>query len=131
MFAQSHQDLLTDEKKAFAFLATLMEDGSPQVTPVWFNVDERHILVNSARRRIKDLNMRQRPQVAIAIMDLDNPYRYVQFRGEVVEITEEGADDHIDALAYKYLGKETYPYRREGEVRVSYKILPMHTDLKD
>jgi PPOX class probable F420-dependent enzyme len=131
VFAQSHQDLLTDEKKAFAFLATLMEDGSPQVTPVWFNVDERHILVNSALGRIKDVNMRQRPQVAIAIMDPDNPYRYVQFRGEVVEITEEGADDHIDALAYKYQGKEKYPSRREGEVRVSYKILPMHTDLKD
>lgn len=130
MFAQTHQDLLSDEKKAFAFLATIMDDGSPQVTPIWFNVDDRHILINSAKGRIKDLNMRARPQVAISILDPDNNYRYVQFRGKVVEITEEGADDHIDALAYKYTGQEKYPFRSEGEVRVTYKILPENVDLK-
>jgi PPOX class probable F420-dependent enzyme len=129
MFAQSHQDLLTDEKKAFAFLATIMDDGTPQVTPIWFNVDDQYLLINSARGRTKDLNMRARPQVALAIMDPDNPYRYVQYRGRVVEITEEGADQHIDALAYKYLGKESYPSRSEREVRVTYKILAEDADL--
>jgi PPOX class probable F420-dependent enzyme len=128
---KSHQDLLSDEKKAFAFLGTLMEDGSPQVTPVWFNVEDPYILINSARGRVKDLNMRARPEVAICIIDPDNPYRYVQFRGRVTEITEEGADQHIDALAYKYLGKEKYPFRSESEVRVTYKILPESIDLKD
>jgi PPOX class probable F420-dependent enzyme len=128
MITEKHQDLLTDEKKAFAFLATLMEDSTPQVTPVWFNTDDRHILVNSARGRVKDRNMRARPDVAICIFDPDNPYRYLQFRGRVVEITEEGGYEHIDALAYKYKGVEKYPYLSEGEVRVIYKILPEHTD---
>jgi len=114
------------EKRAFGHLATLMPDGSPQVTPVWVDFDGTHVLVNSARGRQKDRNMRRDPRVAIEIQDPDDPYRYVQIRGRVVEITEEGADPHIDKLAKKYRGLDRYPHRAPGEVRVLYKILPEH-----
>jgi PPOX class probable F420-dependent enzyme len=116
------KDLL--QKKAFASLATLMPDGSPQVTPVWFDVDGGHIRVNSAKGRVKDRNMRRAPRVALAILDPDNPYRHVAVRGRVVDVTEQGADAHIDALAKKYIGKDRYPWRQSGEVRVTYKIRP-------
>ncbi|GBE18866.1 pyridoxamine 5'-phosphate oxidase [archaeon BMS3Abin16] len=112
------------EKKGFAHLATIMPDGSPQVTPVWVEYESGRVLVNSAKGRRKDLNMRERPKVALSIQDPDNPYRYLEVRGTVVDITEEGGDAHIDRLAKKYLGVETYPYRREGEVRVIYRIRP-------
>jgi PPOX class probable F420-dependent enzyme len=115
-----YQDLL--QKKAFAHLGTVMADGSPQVTPVWFDHDGTYIRVNSAKGRRKDKNMRDRPQVAVEIHDPDNPYRYLQIRGKVVEITEDGADAHIDSLAKKYLGQDKYPFRQPGEVRVIYKI---------
>ncbi len=121
---ESHRDLFAFEKRAFGHLATLMPDGSPQVTPVWIDFDGTHVLVNSARGRQKDRNMRRDPRVAIEVSDPENPYRYVQIRGRVVEITEEGADAHIDRLAKKYRGLDRYPNRRPGEVRVIYKILP-------
>ena len=111
-------------KVAFAHLATLMPDGSPQVTPVWVDYDGTHIRVNSARGRVKDKNMRRDRRVALSIQDPDNAYRYIAVRGEIAEITEEGADAHIDALAKKYLGKDRYPFRSPGEVRVIYKIRP-------
>lgn len=114
-------DLLTDETKSFIFLATTMADGSPQVTPVWFNTAGEYILINSAQGRTKDLNMRARPQVALAIVDPKNPYRYIQLRGRVVEITEEGAREHINALSNKYTGNPVYPGSPD-EVRVIYKI---------
>ncbi|MBI2528901.1 MAG: PPOX class F420-dependent oxidoreductase [Candidatus Rokubacteria bacterium] len=116
------KDLL--EKKAFASLATLGADGAPQVTPVWFDWDGTHIRVNTARGRVKDKNLRRNPLVALAVMDPDNPYRYFQVKGRVAEITEAGADGHIDSLAKKYLGQDTYPFRQPGEVRVIYKIAP-------
>jgi PPOX class probable F420-dependent enzyme len=119
---EKYSDLL--QKKAFANLATLMSDGSPQVTPVWFDYDGQHVRVNSALGRVKDKNMRRDPRVSLAIQDPDNPYRYVEIRGKVVEITQNGADDHINSLAQKYLGKSVYPYRQPGEVRVLYKIQP-------
>lgn len=119
---QGFQDLL--QKKAFAHLATLMADGSPQVTPVWFDFDGSHLRVNSAKGRVKDKNMRRRGLVAVAIQDPENPYRYLAVRGRVEEITEAGADAHIDSLAKKYLGQDRYPYRQPGEVRVIYKIRP-------
>ena len=118
---EAFRDLL-GTKKAFAHLGTAMPDGSPHVTPVWFDFDGTHIRVNSAQGRVKDRNMRREPRVALAIMDPDNPYRYVSVRGRVVEITEQGADDHIDALARKYLGQDRYPHRKPGEVRVIYKV---------
>jgi PPOX class probable F420-dependent enzyme len=111
-------------KVAFAHLATLMPDGSPQVTPVWVDYDGSHVRVNSAKGRLKDKNMRRDKRVALSIQDPENAYRYIAVRGEVVEITEQGADAHIDALAKKYLGKERYPFRAAGEVRVIYKIRP-------
>jgi PPOX class probable F420-dependent enzyme len=115
------EDLFADETKAFLFLATTMDDGSPQVTPVWFNTDGEHILINSAKGRTKDRNLRARPRVAVAIMDPANPYRYIQLRGEVVEIAEEGARAHINALSLKYRGEPVYPGPAE-ETRVTYKI---------
>ncbi|HEY7675848.1 MAG TPA: PPOX class F420-dependent oxidoreductase, partial [Candidatus Methylomirabilis sp.] len=111
-------------KKAFAHLGTVMPDGSPQVTPVWCDFDGTHIRINSAKGRVKDKNMRRDARVALALQDPDNAYRYLQVRGKVVDITENGADDHIDSLAKKYLGKDKYPNRRAGEVRVTYKIKP-------
>jgi PPOX class probable F420-dependent enzyme len=111
-------------KVAFANLATLMPDGSPQVTPVWVDYDGGYVRVNSAKGRVKDKNMRRDKRVALSIQDPDNPYRYLAVRGEVAEITENGADAHIDALAKKYLGKDRYPFRSPGEVRVIYKIRP-------
>jgi PPOX class probable F420-dependent enzyme len=112
------------EKKAFASLATINPDGSPQVTPVWVELRGDDILVNSAKGRRKDLNMQERPNVALSIQDPENPYRYVEVRGHVEEITEDGAEAHIDKLAKKYLGVEKYPYRREDEIRVIFIIKP-------
>ena len=112
------------KKKAFASLATLMPDGRPQVTPVWVDWDGKHLIVNSAKGRQKDRNLRRDPRVALAIIDPENPYRYVEVRGKVVEITEQGADQHIDKMAKKYLDKDKYPFAQPGEVRVLYKIAP-------
>ena len=117
-----YQDLLKDETKAFLFLATVNADGTPQVTPVWFSTDGGHILVNTAKGRLKDKNMRARPVVAFVIQDPGDPYRFVQIRGRVVEITEEGALEHIDALSHIYYGRPWNPIA--GQVRVIYKILP-------
>jgi PPOX class probable F420-dependent enzyme len=117
-------DLL--QKKAFAQVATLMLDGSPHVSPVWFDYDGRHIVINSAKGRVKDRNMRKDPRVGLDIQDPDNPYRHLSIRGRAVEITENGADEHIDKLAKKYLGKDRYPNRQPGEVRVIYRIEPEH-----
>jgi PPOX class probable F420-dependent enzyme len=111
-------------KASFAHLATTMRDGRPQVTPVWIDFDGTHILVNSATGRVKDKNLRRDKRVALSILDPDNPYRYLAILGEVVEITQAGANEHIDRLAKKYLGKEKYPYHRPGEARVIYKIRP-------
>jgi len=125
---ETYKDLLTDEKKAYLFLATTMKDGTPQVTPVWFNTDGKHILINSAAGRIKDKNMRARPNIALCITDPENPYRYLQIKGKVVEYTTEGADEHIDKLSFKYRGTEMYGSRRPSEQRVTYKIQPIKID---
>ncbi|HSR68965.1 MAG TPA: PPOX class F420-dependent oxidoreductase [Acidobacteriota bacterium] len=115
------------DKRAFAHFVTLMPDGSPQSTPVWCDWDGSRVLINSARGRQKDKNIERDRRVALSITDPDNPYRYLEVRGEVEQITEEGAGDHIDKMAQKYLGKEKYPYSQPGEVRVLYKIRPRHT----
>lgn len=118
----SHQYLLKDETKAFAFIATVTADGSPHVTPVWFNEKDGLIWINSAAGRVKDKNMRARPRVAVAIMDPDEPEEYMQLRGEVVEITTEGAAEHLHELSRKYRGADfNIP---EGQVRTIYKIQP-------
>ncbi len=123
---EKYKDLLDFDKKAFANLATVMPDGTPQVTPVWVDYDGAHVLVNSARGRQKDKNMKENSSVALSILDPENPYRYLEIRGRVAEITEEGAGDHIDKMAKKYIGKDKYPWRRPDEVRVIYKIAPEH-----
>lgn len=120
---EAAMDLLSDERKTFAVLATEMKDDSPQATPVWFNLDDGLILINTARGRVKDRNMQARPRVAVCILDPDDPYRYLMVRGEVVEETEAGARDHIDQLAWKYRGEREYS-NYKGETRVIYKIRP-------
>ena len=118
-------DLFAREKKALAFLALVKQDGSPQVTPVWFDYDGTHIIINTARGRVKDKILCRHPRVAVAIADPANLYRYVQVRGVVVAESEEGGYDMICSLAEKYRGKREYP-KNPGEVRVTYKILPDH-----
>lgn len=113
------------QKKAFAHLATLMSDGSPQVTPVWFFYENGKFIVNTARGRIKDKNMSQNARVALSITDPDNPYAHIAVRGKVVKVTEDGADASIDALAKKYLGQDKYPFRQPNEKRVIYEIEPL------
>ena len=125
----THTDLLRD-KPAFAQLATLNADGSPQVTPVWVDFDGANILVNTAKGRVKTKNLAREPRVALSISDPENPYRYLGVQGRVTEMTENGADAHIDKMAKKYLGKDKYPFRAPGEVRVLVKIAPdkVHTN---
>src|ERR1700674_2233722 len=106
------------QKKAFGQLATLMPDGSPHVAPVWVDYDGRYVVINSAKGRVKDRNMRRDPRVGIDLLDPDNPYRHVSIRGRVAEITETGAGEHIDKQAKKYLGQNRYARRAPGEVRV-------------
>jgi len=115
---------LLGTKKAFANIATVMKDGSPQVTPVWFDYTAGKIRINTARGRVKSRTLRDGASVALAIMDPENPYRYLQIRGRVIGSTEKGADAHIDSLAKKYLGQDKYPFRQPGEVRVTYEIEP-------
>ena len=115
---------LLQQKKAFANLATVMADGTPQVTPVWFDYRDGRIRVNTAKGRVKARNMREGAAVALAIMDPDNAYRYVQVRGRVKRVAEQNARDHIDSLAKKYLGKDKYPWARPDQVRVMYEIEP-------
>jgi anthraniloyl-CoA monooxygenase len=121
------------DKPAHGHLATTMPDGTPQVTPVWVDYDGRHILVNSAAGRRKDLNMAERPQVALEIADPENPNRYLAVRGTVVEITADGAEEHLDRLARRYLGRDRYPeaWRFPGEVRRIYRIEPRHVTIWD
>lgn len=116
------QSLLSDSR-AFANLATVKADGSPQVTPVWFDTADGKIRVNTAKGRVKARTMKEGARVALSILDPDNAYRYMQIRGEVTRVTEDGADAHIDTLSQKYLGK-TYPFRQAGEERIMYEITP-------
>jgi PPOX class probable F420-dependent enzyme len=122
---QSHVDLLT--KKAFAHLVTLLPDGKPQSTPVWVDYDGKHVLINTAVGRLKDKNMQRDPRIAFSVTDPENPYRYLEVRGRVVERTKAGAEQHIDAMAKRYLGQDKYPFRKAGEERVIYKVQPERT----
>src|SRR6201987_4325772 len=115
---------LLQHKKAIANLATIMADGSPQVTPVWFDYTGGVIRVNTAKGRVKARNLKIGSPVAVAIMDPDEPYRYLQIRGRVRRALEAGAAAHIDSLAKKYLGKDKSPFRQAGEVRIMYEIEP-------
>ena len=112
--------------KNFAYLSTLMKDGSPQVTPTWIDIDkdENSILVNTAEGRLKHKNVSRDPRVAISVADQSNPYNMVSIRGRVIEQISEEADEHTDRLAKKYLGLDKYPYRSPSEKRVILKIKP-------
>lgn len=125
-FPEEYLDLLKDETRAYLFLATQMADGSPQVTPVWFDVEGDYIRINTNEGRVKDRNMKARPTVAMVIQDPADPYRYLGVRGEVSEYVREGADEHINRLALKYDG-EPWKYR-EGQKRIIYRIRPTHFD---
>lgn len=120
---EKSQYLLKWESKAFAFLALALSDGSPQVTPIWFDWDGTHIVVNTARGRVKDNVLRRKAKVALAIPDPVDPYKYMQIRGVVAEETEEGGYGMICRLNEKYHEKYEYP-KHPGQVRVTYKILP-------
>ena len=110
----------------FAHLATLMPDGSPQVTAVWVDYDGEHVLVNTAEGRVKPRNLRRDPRVALSIVNQQNPYAWAMIRGRAVELTHDNADDHIDKMAKKYLGEDQYPFRQPGEQRLIVKIEPEH-----
>jgi PPOX class probable F420-dependent enzyme len=121
---EKYLDLL-EQKKAFATLATTMPDGSPQVTPVWFDYKDGLVRVNTAKGRVKARNLKAGAAVALAIVDPDNPYRYVQIRGRVRRAMEAGAVSHIDSLAKKYLGQDKYTNAAPGEVRLTCEIEPV------
>ncbi|MDO8615481.1 MAG: PPOX class F420-dependent oxidoreductase [Dehalococcoidia bacterium] len=110
----------------FAHMATLMADGSPQVSPVWVELDGDRIIVNTAEGRAKPRNVRRDPRVAISVVNQSNPYSHATVRGRVVQITHDRADEGIDRLAKKYLGQDKYPYRQPGEQRVVLVMEPEH-----
>ena len=112
-------------EKVFAHVATVMKDGSPQVTPVWVETDGQDILINSAYPRLKVRNMRRDGRIALSIMDLDDSQRCLFVRGVVKEITEEGANDHINRLSLKYTGNAVYRGFREDETRMTIRIEPL------
>lgn len=125
-FPENYLDLFKPETKAFLFLATVMPDGSPQITPVWFDNDGEHILINTNEGRTKDRNMKERSKVAMVIQDPAEPYRYLQIRGEVIGYTRDGADEHIDKLARRYRDK---PWNYQpNQKRIIFKIRPDHFD---
>ncbi len=119
---ESHKDLL--ERPVVASLATLMPDGLIQVNPVWVDFDGTYIRFNSAAGRQKDKNLKSRGVVTVMLVDTAEPYKWLEVRGRVADITTEGADAHIDSLAKKYLGADSYPFRKATETRVTYKIKP-------
>lgn len=110
--------------KNFAHVATISKDGTPHLTVVWVDAEGDVVRVNSAEGRDWPANLRRDPRVTVTVANHDNPYEYVTIKGEAVEITPEGADEHIDALAKKYLDKGEYPFRQEGEVRLKITIRP-------
>jgi PPOX class probable F420-dependent enzyme len=116
------EKLLKD--KNLAFVATLMKDGSPQITPTWIDLVDGIIIVNTAEGRIKQRNVSRDQRIAISIVDQNNPYNMVTIRGKVIEQTTQDADKHIDKMAKKYLGVDKYPFAMQGEKRILLKIVP-------
>jgi PPOX class probable F420-dependent enzyme len=110
--------------KTFAHVATLMPDGSPQVSPIWIDMEGDQVVFNTAEGRLKPINLRHDPRVAVSMTDPENPYEHLLIRGRVTELTHEGADAHIDALASRYLGVDKYPWAEPNEQRVIVKLDP-------
>jgi PPOX class probable F420-dependent enzyme len=125
-------DILSPKARALiarpvlASLTTLGPDGSPQVTPLWIDLDGDDLLFNTAKSRVKTRHMERDPRVAVSVIDPEDPYNVVALRGTVTDITAEGGDAHIDALAKKYLGVDTYPHRQEGEIRMKVRVRTDH-----
>ncbi len=126
-FPEKYLDLFKPETKAFLILATVNANGTPQLSPVWFDTDENYILINTNEGRLKDKNMKERPnQITMVIQDPKNPYRYLGIKGKVVSQTRENADEHINMLSLRYDDK-AWPYR-EGQKRIIFKIEPTRFD---
>ena len=125
-FPKNFLDLLAPDTRALLFLATVMPDGSPQVTPVWFDTESDYILINTNEGRVKDKNMKARRNVAMVIQDPTDPYRYLGIRGVVIDYTREGADDHIAMLSMRYDNKQWK--RRENQRRTIFRIKPTSFD---
>jgi PPOX class probable F420-dependent enzyme len=115
--------------KNFCNVSTLRADGSVHSTPVWVDIQDGKPTLNSAEGRAWPRNLERDPRVTLTVQNMDNPYQYVEVRGKVVERTHDGADEHIDALAKKYLGEDTYPHRQPGEQRVIIRVQPEHVYL--
>jgi PPOX class probable F420-dependent enzyme len=112
------------EEDNFANVAVIRPDGTPHVVPVWVDVENGYITLNSAEGRVWPRLARRDPRVTITVQNTDNPYEYVTIQGHVEEATHEGADEHIDSLAKKYLNEDRYPFRRPGEQRIKFRIVP-------
>jgi PPOX class probable F420-dependent enzyme len=119
----TENDLALLKETQLAHVATVDEDGSPHVTPVWVDTDGKHILFNTAKGRVKHLNIVRNPVVAVSIVDKDDDYRTLWIKG-TAELIDDGADEHIDRMAKKYLGQDTYPFRQPGEKRVIVRVTP-------
>lgn len=113
------------DSKAFAHVATINKDGSPQVSPVWVERDGDTVIINSEQKRLKVRNLKRDPHVSLSIQDTTNPYSYVEIRGKVLEVTTEGGFEGIDRLGKKYMGVDKYPGNSPGDVRVQVKIEPL------
>lgn len=124
----SHRELL--EKPNFCHVATLEPDGSIHGVVVWVDAEGDRVVLNSARGRHWPNNIERDPRITLTVHDQENPYRYLFVRGRVADVTTDGADQHIDAMAKKYLGEDTYPYRQEGEVRIRIVVEPEHVALQ-
>lgn len=112
------------EAPNFAYVGTVRTDGTPQVNPVWVDVGDGHVVLNSAEGRAWPERLRERGVAAVTVPDKDNPYEYVSIVARLVDDTHEGADEHIDRMARKYLGQDTYPFRQPGEERVMFRLEP-------
>ena len=112
------------EAPNFCQVATIRRDGTPHVVPTWVDIEDNRVVLNTAEGRAWPSNLRRDPRVTLSVQNMENPYEFVSIRGRVVEDTHEGADEHADKLAMKYLGKERYPFRAEGEQRVLFKVEP-------
>lgn len=119
------------EKPVIVHVATLNHDGSPQASPVWIDHDGTHVIFNTAEGRHKTENLEADGRVAISAVDPENPYVNVLIRGTVAEMDRETADEHIDAMAKKYLGEDKYPFRQEGEVRVKVLVAASSVTIND
>ena len=122
---------LLREGRNFGTVATLMTDGSPQASIVWVDTDGKNVIFNTAEGRFKLKHLRRDPRVAVVVWNADMPYQQVMIRGKAIEFTHEGADEHIDKLAKKYLDLDEYPYRQPGEQRVIIKIEPERVGIMD